>query len=244
MWIDDELLLQCEKPSALSIWIPKTPIVVVGNSNKIERECYQERCNSHHVPVLRRYGGGGAVVLHPQTVVVSFATWVKDYYNNKKYFDKINSALIDCLAEKWPLLEKLSLMGISDIAYDLRKVVGTSLFRSRNYLLFQASVLAGSGIEYIETYLKHPSTEPDYRKGKCHRDFIIGIDEIIPSATAGEVAQVFSENFLKIVKLHLASDLIDVQWRQCEHLLARRQKNLFPFSQSSFERILVVARED
>ena len=61
-------------------------MVVLGNSNKSEKECYQESCEADGVPVLKRYGGGGTVVLHDGCLVVSFGFWVRDYFENDYYF--------------------------------------------------------------------------------------------------------------------------------------------------------------
>ena len=59
MWIDDSLLDECHRNLVTKIWIPKSPLVVLGNSNHPEKECYQEACAADGIPVLKRYGGGG-----------------------------------------------------------------------------------------------------------------------------------------------------------------------------------------
>ena len=168
MWIDDDVLRRCDEAVALTVFVPATPIVVLGSANVAEREADVEACAAAQVPVLKRYGGGGAVVLHDGCVVVSLGCWVRQHFQNKLYFERVNAAVIDALALAWPPLAGLTQRGLSDVVFGDRKVAGTSLFRSRNYLLYQASLLVDPKLALIERFLRHPSREPDYRAGRAH----------------------------------------------------------------------------
>ncbi len=173
MWIDDCVLAQCAQPFFLTTWIPDFVKVVLGSSNRPETEVQVESCRRDGVEILKRYGGGGTVVLYPGCVVVSVGIWVAHLYRNDHYFQGINRGMISCLEAGFPGLSgKLSQQGISDLTYEERKVCGSSLFRSKQYLLFQASLLVDEGLTLIDTYLQHPSKEPDYREGRRHGDFV------------------------------------------------------------------------
>jgi lipoate-protein ligase A len=218
MWIDDQIIGECARTHYLSIWVPEKPLVILGSSNDGERECHLAHCKRDGVPVLRRRGGGGAVVLHPECVVVSFGAWVGEYYQNKKYFSLLNRSLITGLQKAYPKLPPIEERGISDLAMGDKKIAGTSLFRSRNYLLYQASLLAQPGLSWIETYLAHPSIEPDYRQGKPHREFIVGLG-VSPPELAAALSGVLEDCFLTLLK----GDLIPPQRDQIDYLLANRK---------------------
>lgn len=221
MWIDDQVIEQCEHQHTLKIWIPETFKVVLGSGNKVDTEVIEASCKKNGIPVLKRYGGGGTVLLHPKCVIVSYGTWVKSPFNNSVYFRLINEAVIDALANKWPIFSDLSHAGISDIAYKDKKICGTSMFRSRNYLLYQASILIETNIEEIETYLSHPSKEPDYRKGKSHRDFLTSLNEIDSSAQVSFVKEQLESQLQKELNKKLIDELEIPLKKHIPYLLKR-----------------------
>jgi lipoate-protein ligase A len=73
--LDEDLLERVpgSAPFSVRTWEPDRVAVVLGRGNSLEREVRQEACGTDGVPVLRRLGGGGAVVLSPGCVVVSLA---------------------------------------------------------------------------------------------------------------------------------------------------------------------------
>lgn len=181
MWIDKQVMVEARQDLTFKIFVPKDTVVVLGQNNKADKEVHEKNCAADGIPVLRRKGGGGTVVLHDGCVVVSIGGWVKDYYDNSAYFQRLNQSVIDALAAAEPLLKGLSQNGISDVVWQDKKIAGTSLFRSRNYFLYQASVLVDPKLPLIEAYLQHPSKEPDYRGNRSHRQFVTGIQHIDPS---------------------------------------------------------------
>jgi len=61
--------------------------------------------------------------------------------------------------------------GITDLAIGGRKVLGTSIYRSRLVLFYQASLLVSGDVSVFGRYLEHPHAEPDYRQGRGHEAF-------------------------------------------------------------------------
>jgi lipoate-protein ligase A len=178
MWIDDQILKNYDRSFHSEIFVPESTSVVLGSGNDEDLEVNSAACLAGKVPVLRRYGGGGTVVLYPGCVVISVGCWVKEVYQNSLYFDVLNQSLIAALAASEPIFARLSQAGISDIVCDGRKVAGTSMFRSRNYLLYQASLLVDLDGVLVGSLLKHPTKEPDYRKGRSHADFLTSLNEV------------------------------------------------------------------
>jgi lipoate-protein ligase A len=82
----------------------------------------------------------------------------------------------------------ISMRGVSDLCLSDRKIAGSSLRLWRGRLLFQIAVLVDSDIDLLERYLRHPSREPDYRRGRSHRDFVTSLRAAGFPATTAETA--------------------------------------------------------
>lgn len=219
MWIDDQVLQESHKDICLKTWIPADPLVVLGRSNKRGTEANRAACEEDGVNILKRLGGGGTVILHNGCLVVSCGLWVSDFYKNDLYFKMLNQSLIEVFEDEITSA-KFSQRGFSDIVLGDKKLVGTSLFRSRNYLLYQASILVDSRIDLMEKYLQHPSAEPDYRQGRSHRDFVMGLKELV-AHDAGDWLKVFQSNLLRVIQKQMKTELVPSDPKQVPHLLSR-----------------------
>jgi lipoate-protein ligase A len=91
----------------------------------------------------------------------------------QQVFNNHNGKIITAL--KGLGITRLSLKGISDIALEEKKILGSSLYRARGMVFFHA-VLNVSQQPYIfERYLRHPPREPEYRRGRTHREFVTSL---------------------------------------------------------------------
>ena len=111
--------------------------------------------------------------------------------------------------------------GFSDLVFKNRKFGGTSMFRSKRYLLYQASILVDKDLNLIERYLKHPSKEPDYRGSRTHRDFLIGLNEIIEGLRTDELAKVFESSLAGSIDTELSGEFGEVDHKHIKHLMKR-----------------------
>jgi lipoate---protein ligase len=229
MWIDDQILKNHAVPFYCEIFVPGSTVVVLGSGNDQALEVNSEACAAADISVLRRYGGGGTVVLYPGCVVVSVGCWVKDVYQNSFYFDVLNQAVITALAAKQPKFAQLHQAGISDIVCNGKKVAGTSMFRSRNYLLYQASLLVDLDSALVASLLKHPTKEPDYRKGRSHSDFLTSLNAVAgDGGTAEGVAEGLLQEFSLAAKRHLGDHLVEPVHEQFPALAARLLRSAIP----------------
>ena len=151
------------------IYEPTTLCAVLGASGKPEQDLHLDALTKDRVPWMRRRGGGGTVVLGPGQVVLAVVTEVSSPFRNREYAAEINSWIVEAL-------ERLSVRGvhaegISDLAIGERKIVGTSIYRTRLVLFYQASLLVSNDISVFTRYLAMPVKAPDYRRGRTHEDF-------------------------------------------------------------------------
>jgi lipoate---protein ligase len=215
MWIDDQILEEASKELAIQIFTPPSTMVVLGRSNEADLEVNTENCKLDGVPILKRLGGGGTVVLYPGCVVISLGCWVAKDFHNKSYFEKINQSVIDCI----PL--GLNQRGISDICCDDKKVGGTSLFRSGRYLLYQLSLICEPRLDLIERYLKHPSQEPDYRAQRKHSEFLSSLMQLDPQWIASHTVQVLQSSFESQLRSVLGQEFRTPNTKERERAMAR-----------------------
>ncbi len=224
MWIDDQILEQHREPLTLGTWVPDRATVVLGSSNDPASECRPESCAGDEVAILRRYGGGGTVVLYPGCVVVSIGCWVAEHFHNNRYFKLLNAAVNNCLHSNFKFNSPLTQAGISDLVSRDKKFGGTSLFRSRNYLLYQASLIVDCDFEMIEKYLAHPSREPDYRRGRNHRDFLTGLANLSTGISVAQVHEVLTNKLAGHVLCVLGSEATMPEPHQFSALQARIER--------------------
>ena len=141
----------------------------MGAGGRAEADVFAEQAQSDQVPVLRRRGGGGTVVLSPGQLVLAFVTEVSSPFQNLTYFRAINHWFRLALQDLG--VTGVEDRGISDLALDDKKILGTSLYRRRKILFYQASLLVDNDLSLFDRYLRYPPKVPDYRRGRGHLDF-------------------------------------------------------------------------
>jgi lipoate-protein ligase A len=185
--LDEDLIERVRggEPWAYRTWEPERVLVVLGRSNQAAVEVYEERCREDGVPIIRRRGGGGTVVLAPGMVVISVVIQVDHQLHFQQYFRDINLVIIEALQRLG--IDDLSQRGHSDLCLGDRKILGSSMYGSRNLLFYTASLLVADNFTLIDRYLRHPSKEPDYRQGRSHREFLTAIGQLYPHLSAAAV---------------------------------------------------------
>lgn len=169
--VNDDLLEQHARAGepVYRLYEPQSTLVVLGAGRKLEEDVCLSAAQADGVPVLRRRGGGGTVVLSPGQAVLALVTEVASPFRNREYFRRINEWFRETLAS----LEVAGIehRGISDLAIRERKILGTSLYRRRQLLFYQGSLLVSPELSLFDRYLTFPSRVPDYRRGRPHSEF-------------------------------------------------------------------------
>ncbi len=170
--LPDSQLTEKNENAAL-IWIPEKTIIVLGASDKPENALIIENIISDHIEVYKRQSGGHAVVLTPNMIVISKLFVSSENIPPKTIFKGINSEIISVLENCG--LTGLCHAGISDIALKGKKILGSSIYRNKEKLLYHAVLNYSERASTFERYLKHPPKEPEYRKGRSHSEFVTSI---------------------------------------------------------------------
>ena len=167
------------------LYEPPTLCAVLGASGKPAQDLLLENLEADGVPWMKRRGGGGTVILGPGQVVLALVTTVDSPFKNREYAAEINSWIVDSLALLG--VNDVHPEGISDLAIGEKKIVGTSLYRTRLILFYQASLLVANDIAVFTRYLAMPSKVPEYRKGRRHEEFCTTIAREGYALTARDV---------------------------------------------------------
>ena len=154
---------------AYRIYEPVSLSAVLGASGRPEQDLLLGHLESDGVPWMRRRGGGGTVVLGPGQVVLAVVTEVSSPFRNREYAAAINAWFVEALFDLG--VAGVHPEGISDLAIGQKKIVGTSIYRTRLTLFYQASLLISNDIALFTRYLAMPVKVPEYRRGRSHEDF-------------------------------------------------------------------------
>lgn len=184
---DDDLIeaVKSDNVIRLRISVPDEISVVLGRGSKPEIELNVENCLSEKIPVYKRRGGGCAVVLDHDNVIVSVVLPAPGFGENPRYFNLISKWLIAGLNEVG--ISGVQRRGISDLAIEDKKIGGSCIYRSKGILYFSTTILVDPDISLMELYLKHPPREPEYRAGRSHSQFIMPLRKAYPDLTATDL---------------------------------------------------------
>jgi lipoate---protein ligase len=169
--VNEDLLdsfLATEVP-AYRVYEPSSLLAVLGAAGKPEADLILPHLEQDGVPWMRRRGGGGTVILGPDQAVLAVVKRVDSPYRNREYAEAINGWIVEALEGLG--VRGVHPEGISDLAIGEKKIVGTSIYRTRLVLFYQASLLVANDVSLFTRYLAMPTKVPEYRRGRTHEDF-------------------------------------------------------------------------
>jgi lipoate-protein ligase A len=192
----------------LRLWQPASTYVVAGVGRKVFDEVDTSNCQLDDVPVIRRFSGGGTVLHDKGQVCYSFFL---PYYMDERLRDINDSWLV-----VYEYLQKaLASFNIElqfhrpcDFACGNRKISGNSSRRGTHGALLHGTILLNSNVWLFSRYLRHPSDEPDYRKGRAHTEFVTTLDALGISISPEEVFELLKSSIGRSVSLKPAHRLV------------------------------------
>ncbi len=146
------------------------PCVVIGRGGSQERELFTWAIAADGVPLLQRPGGGCSVVLDPGNVIVAVGLPLPGVGLITRSFAAISSWLAAALTACG--IPDVVQEGVSDLVLEGKKIGGSCVYRTRGLLYYSTTLLVAPDLSLAERYLRHPPREPDYRRGRSHRDFM------------------------------------------------------------------------
>lgn len=184
----EEALLRTDHKNWCLINRGSSPAIVMGISQKPELVVDFPRHKYLPIPLIRRYSGGGTVVVEPTTV---FLTLI------------LNHNLIDAPpfpkdVLKWTeALLKPAFQGKSfslqenDYAIGVKKCGGNAQYFAKSRIVHHTSFVFDYSKNHMEL-LKLPPQMPSYRQGRSHLDFLDPLKNHFPSPKAFSNALLFA----------------------------------------------------
>ena len=155
------------------VWQPEETVIVLGQSNSIESSLHTSEVAAGNIRVTKRPSGGETVILTPATIAFTVAMQFPVMIHFTEFFRMVNSLVIKGLGELG--ISGLGSKGISDITIGNRKILGSSMRKVGNKLVYHAVLNIAEDPALFSKYLRHPRREPDYRAGRRHDEFVTSL---------------------------------------------------------------------
>ncbi len=180
----------------LRFWWGGPPAVAMGSSERTEQVVDVAACARLGVDVLKRCTGGGSVLQTGGVFNYSLVMPAPNHLDLKASFRQ-GTDLVCTLLAAFGVTGTPE--GTSDVAVGNRKVSGNAQARRWKALLVHGTLLVDFDFDLAEKVLRYPLREPEYRRGRNHRDFMVTLRSLgihsdrnlIEKAAAAAAQQVF-----------------------------------------------------
>ncbi len=142
--------------------------IVMGVSGKAEELIDLEKAKQDSIPIIRRFSGGGTVIVDEDTV---FATFIcqKDLHDFPPFPERILSWSADFYKKAFQLPDFF--LRENDYALKHLKCGGNAQYLRKDRWLHHTTFLWDFKNENME-YLLYPKKTPKYREGRSHLEFL------------------------------------------------------------------------
>ena len=151
-------------------WWGDGPAVVMGSSERPEDVVNASACEALGVAALKRCSGGGTVLQTSGVLNYSLITPAPGDLNVGASFRHGTNLICANLA-------RFGVTGVpqgtSDVTVGNRKISGNAQARRWKALLVHGTLLVDFDFDLAQKVLLHPLREPEYRRGRNHRDFLV-----------------------------------------------------------------------
>jgi len=180
---DWNLFQEVERGSAgaqARCWENHTAAVVIGRHGNVETDVIHEACCADGVPIVRRFSGGGAVVLGRGCLnyAVALPTGSHPEFSDvAASIQIVLGAIVESLD-----VAGLTIGGEADLVLKRRKISGNAQRRGRCALIQHGTLLYDFDAGLATRYLREPPRRPPYRGARRHAEFLgnlpLPLDEI------------------------------------------------------------------
>lgn len=175
----------------LRFWWGGPPAVVMGYSERPEDAVDMASCARLGVDVLKRSTGGGSVLQTGGVLNYSLVAPAPGNLNPEANF-RPGIEVICAILSAFGISGRVE--GVSDVAVGDRKISGNAQSRRRKALLVHGTLLVDFDFDLAERVLRHPLREPEYRRGRGHREFMTTLRALGINADRAAIEKVAMES--------------------------------------------------
>ncbi|KAL4139636.1 hypothetical protein PRIC2_003131 [Phytophthora ramorum] len=160
--------------------------IVMGISGKPEKLLHQDAVKRDGIPVLKRFSGGGTVIVDRNTVFTTFICKQEDFPQVRPYPREIMAWSRDFFSPFFSRMcnddLKFSLRE-DDYVFNDRKFGGNAQSLSKGRWLHHTSFLWDFDPKNME-YLTNPARQPAYRQQRSHLEFLCPLKDVLKKECA------------------------------------------------------------
>lgn len=172
----EEALLRLDHHNWCIVNMGSSPAIVMGISGKVESLINREFQDRHRIPIIRRFSGGGTVLVDHNTLFFTFicntsCTQVACYPSHVfEWSEKI-----------WrPVFQEVEFfLQENDYVIGNKKFGGNAQYMRKERWLHHSSFLWDFNEELMRC-LKQPLKMPEYRVRRSHSDFLCKLKDFLP----------------------------------------------------------------
>jgi len=219
----EEHLLREDTRNFCLINIGSSPAIVMGISGKADALVHLDQL-PHSIPILRRFSGGGTVIVDENTVFVTFICNKADH-DFQAYPEPILRWAESMLA---PATEGLKLRE-NDFVIGEKKCGGNALYIKKDRWLIHTSFLWNYDPRRMGL-LKHPAKIPKYREGRSHEEFVCRLSDHL------ETRENWIDGLKKSLQVQLGAKETSLNDLSIKELIHRGTSVVTPPASPSLER--------
>ncbi|HCE12773.1 MULTISPECIES: lipoate--protein ligase [unclassified Enterococcus] len=210
----------------LLFYINEPSIIIGRNQNTIE-EINQDYVDAHHIHVVRRFSGGGAVYHDYGNLNFSFI--MPDDGNSFRDFEKLTKPIVQALHEMG--VEGAQLKGRNDLVINDQKFSGNAMYATNGRMFAHGTIMFDSDINEVVNALKVRKDKIESKGIKSIRSRVTNIKPFLPAEKQEMTTEDFrDEILLKIFGVSSISDvdtitLTDQDWVKINEISDQYYRN-------------------
>lgn len=211
--MEEYVLKQLPSEESYFLFYVNRPSIIVGKNQNTIEEVNKEYIDEHHIDVVRRISGGGAVYHDTGNLNFSFIT--DDDGNSFHNFKKITEPIVQALQS---LGVNAEMTGRNDIQVGSAKISGNAMVKVKDRMFSHGTLMLNSELDEVQNALRVNPAKIKSKGIKSVRKRVANIEEFLTEKiTIEEFKQIILKTIFgehEVEEYHLTDD----DWKKIEQL--------------------------